>query len=160
MLSSPRRREGLLPAAVLLLGVVVAGVLGTVLMRGPVEVAIPLQADDPACAAASEHWPEEVDGLARTPTEPSDPTVAAWGDPAVIARCGMPALGPTENQCIVVNGIDWVAEDLGDGTRLTTFGRSPAIEVLVPEEHDPAPLVLPAFGEAAEQLPTNDYACS
>ena len=72
----------------------------------------------------------------------------------------MPALGPTENQCIVVNGIDWVAEDIGDGTRLTTFGREPAIEVLVPDEHGPAPLLLPAFSQAAEQLPTNDYACS
>lgn len=127
---------------------------------GPVEVAIPAEAESPACQGASEHWPDEVGGLAPAETDPTDPTVAAWGDPAVIARCGMPALGPTENQCVVVNGIDWVAEDLGDGTRLTTFGRTPAIEVLVPEDHGPGPLLLPAFSEAAKQLPTNDYSCS
>nr|WP_246297260.1 DUF3515 family protein [Janibacter cremeus] len=127
---------------------------------GPVQVAIPVQAEGAACAAASEHWPDEIAGEAPRETDPSDPTVIAWGDPAVIARCGMPALGPTENQCIVVDGIDWVAEDLGDGTKLTTFGREPAIEVLVPDEHGPAPLLLPAFSGAAKQLPTNDYACS
>lgn len=147
----------------LLVSTVILGVLGMVALGiadGPVEVAIPVQAEDPTCTAASEHWPDEMVGAAPTETEPSDPTVIAWGDPAVIARCGMPALGPTENQCIVINGIDWVAEDLGDGTKLTTFGREPAIEVLVPEEHGPAPLLLPAFAEAAKQLPRNDYACS
>lgn len=124
------------------------------------EVAVPVQAEDPACTAASEHWPQEILDEAPRETEPSDPTVIAWGEPAIVARCGMPALDPTENQCIVVNGIDWVAEDLGDGTSLTTFGRTPAIQVIVPEEHGPAPLLLPAFAEAAKQLPTNDYACS
>ncbi|WP_277454925.1 DUF3515 family protein [Janibacter sp. DB-40] len=155
MPSSPRRRARLLPGG---LGLLVLVALGA--CAGPVEVAIPAQAEAPACAAASEHWPAEILGEAPTQTEPSDPTVIAWADPAVIARCGMPALGPTENQCIVVDGIDWVAEDLGDGTKLTTFGREPAIEVLVPDEHGPAPLLLPAFSEAAEQLPTNDYSCS
>lgn len=140
------------------LGLLVVAALGA--CSGPVEVAVPVQAGAPACASASEHWPTQILGEAPTETEPSDPTVIAWGDPAVIARCGMPAPGPTQNQCITVNGIDWVAEDLGDGTKLTTFGREPAIEVLVPEEHGPAPLLLPAFEKAAEQLPTNDYACS
>ena len=127
---------------------------------GAVEVGIPHEADHAACVAAGEQWPDEVKGEETTETDPTDPAVAAWGDPAVIARCGMPPLGPTENQCVVVDGVDWVAEDLGDGTRLTTFGRDPAIEVIVPEEHGPAPLILPAFTEAAKELPRNDYACS
>lgn len=121
---------------------------------------MPAQADDEACTGASEHWPEELDELARAETDPDDPAVAAWGEPAVIARCGMPALPPTEEQCIVVDEIDWVAKELDDGTRLTTFGRDPAIEVIVPDEHGPGPLLLPAFSEAAEELPRNDYACS
>lgn len=124
------------------------------------EVGLPGDADHEACVAASEHWPDEVKELSRTETDPSDPAVAAWGDPAVIARCGMPPLGPTENQCVVVDGVDWVAEDLDDGTRLTSFGRDPAIEVIVPEEHGPAPLLLPAFSDAVKELPRNDYACS
>lgn len=161
MISSPRRREGLLPAVLLLLGVVAAGAVGMAAFAGgPVEVALPVEVDDPACTAASAHWPREVDGQVRAETEPSDPRVAAWGDPAVIARCGMPSLGPTENLCVVVNGVDWVVEDLGDGARLTTFGRKPAIEVLVPKERGPGPQVLPAFADAAKELPRSDLACT
>ena len=148
---SPRRRVAPLLAAVLVLGG----------CSNAVEVALPDDADHEACAAASKQWPEEVKGsLEPTDTDPEDPAVAAWGDPAVIARCGMPELGPTEDQCIVVDDVDWVAEDIEGGTRLTSFGRDPAIEVIVPEEHDPAPLLLPAFSDAVEELPRNDYSCS
>lgn len=151
MLPSPRRRP---TALVLAAGLLLGG------CSSAVEVGIPDEADHEACAAASEHWPEEVTDETPTETDPSDPAVGAWGDPAIIARCGMPALGPTEEQCVVVDGIDWVAEELDDGTRLTTFGRDPAIEVIVPEEHGPGPLVLPAFGDAAEELPRNEHRCS
>lgn len=127
---------------------------------GGVEVAVPAQADTEACAAASGHWPDELAGSGTTQTDPSDPSVRAWGDPAIIARCGMPALGPTELQCVVVDEIDWVAEELSDGTKMTTFGRDPAIEVIVPKDHGPAPLLLPAFTEAVQELPRNDLTCT
>lgn len=124
------------------------------------EVGIPPAADSPACTAAAERWPTDVSGLEPRETTPSSPAIKAWGDPAVVARCGMPAMPPTEEQCVVVNGIGWVAEDLGDGARLTTFGRDPAIEVIVPGEHGPGPLLLPAFSAAVKELPTNDYTCT
>ncbi|HIZ97136.1 MAG TPA: DUF3515 domain-containing protein [Candidatus Janibacter merdipullorum] len=151
MSPSPRRRTTLLVAA----GAVLLGSCSSA-----AEVGIPDDADHEACVAASEHWPEEVKELSPTETDPSDPAVAAWGDPPIIARCGMPALGPTEDQCVVVDDVDWVAEELDDGTRLTSFGRDPAIEVIVPEEHDPAPMLLPAFSEAVQELPTNGRECT
>lgn len=160
MTSSPRRHEGLVPATLLLLAVVGAGVLGTAVTGRPAEVGIPLRADDPACAAASTHWPDEVDGETTRETDPSDPAVRAWGDPAVVARCGVPAMPPTQDQCVVVDEIGWVAEDLGDGTRLTSFGHDPAIEVIVPQVHGPGPLLLPAFSDAVRELPTNGRECS
>ena len=142
-----------------------APVLAAVLVLGgcssAVEVGVPEDAGHEACTQAGAQWPDEVSGdLEPVETDPDDPAVAAWGDPAVIARCGMPALGPTEDQCIVVDGVDWVAEELDDGTRLTAFGRDPAIEVIVPEEHGPAPLLLPAFSDAVKELPRNDYSCT
>ncbi len=149
----PSSRRG--AVTVLAAGLVLAG------CSSAVEVGIPEDADHAACTAASTQWPDTVKGeLERTETDPEDPAAAAWGDPAVIARCGMPPLSPTENQCISVDGVDWVADELDDGTRLTTFGRDPAIEVIVPEEHTPAPLILPAFSDAAKELPRNDYSCS
>lgn len=127
---------------------------------GSVDVALPARADSSACDAAADHWPEELAGLDPTETDPSDPAIRAWGDPAVIARCGMPALGPTKEQCVVVDEVDWVAQELSDGTKMTSFGRDPAIEIIVPQEHGPGPLLLPAFTEAVQELPRNGLTCT
>ena len=61
---------------------------------------------------------------------------------------------------MVVDGVDWVVRELTDGTAATTFGREPAIEVLVPQEHGPVPLLLPAFAAAARSLPETGRHCS
>ena len=86
--------------------------------------------------------------------------MSAWGDPPIIARCGLPAPAPTTDSCVVVDGVDWVVRELTDGTAAVTFGREPAIEVLVPQEHGPVPLLLPAFGGAARSLPETGRHCS
>lgn len=111
-----------------------------------------------ACRSAAAAYPELVSGMPRAPVS-DDAAAAAWGDPAVIARCGAPALAPTATGCIEVDGVGWIPEKLSDGTRLTTFGTEPALEVLVPRAYDPAPLLLPAFDEAARALPPNGLAC-
>lgn len=124
---------------------------------GAVEIALPAESE--RCPAAALNWPATVSGHSREATSPDDAAVASWGDPPVIARCGLAPLVPTEEPCIEVDGVDWVAQELSDGTRLTTFGRDPAIELLVPAEYDPAPLLLPAFTEVAAALPTNGLLC-
>ncbi len=86
--------------------------------------------------------------------------MAAWGDPAIIARCGLPALAPTTLACVTVDGVDWVVRTLSDGSSATTYGTDPAIEVLVPESYGPAPLELPAFAPAVRELPPNGRHCS
>lgn len=124
-----------------------------------VEIAPTPLATGAVCRAVSAAWPAEAGGNERR--EVSDAGAgAAYGDPAIIARCGVPALAPTTEDCIEVDGMGWVAQPLSDGTRFTTFGRDPAIEVLVPRAYAPEPLLLPAFTEAAEQLPTNALACT
>ena len=85
---------------------------------------------------------------------------AAWGDPAVVARCGLDPLGPTTDDCVSVDGVDWVVRTLSDGSAATTYGRDPAIEVLAPAAYGPVPLLLPAFSAAAGALPTNGRRCS
>lgn len=123
-----------------------------------VEVSPAPLANGDVCRAAASAWPAEVGDHARR--EVSDAGAGtAYGDPPVIARCGVPALGPTTDDCIEVDGLGWVAQPLSDGTRFTTFGRDPAIEVLVPKAYAPEPLLLPAFSAAAETLPKNGLAC-
>jgi hypothetical protein len=124
-----------------------------------VEVAPPAQASSPACAAVARAWPSTVGNQHRRDTTSSSPAVRAWGDPPIIARCGVAPIGPTTDECIDVSGIDWVAHRLSDGVRFTTYGRSPAIEVLVPHAYQPEPLVLPAFGRAAGAIPQDEHRC-
>lgn len=122
-----------------------------------VDVTAPDLAEVPACSSVD--WPETVSGLERTATDPEGAWVAAWGDPAIIARCGLPALEPTTFDCVDVDGTDWVVRELSDGTAMSTYGTDPAIEVLVPEDYGPGPLLLPAFGAVAEELPDNGRVC-
>ncbi|WP_076259855.1 DUF3515 family protein [Intrasporangium flavum] len=122
------------------------------------EVALAPQASAPVCRAAE--WPANLSGHARVDTSPADPSVAAWGDPALIARCGLEPLAPTTDECVTVDGVDWVVRRLSDGTMATTYGRDPAVEVLAPAAYGPVPLLLPAFGELARSLPATGRHCS
>ncbi len=124
-----------------------------------VEVSVPTGGTGAACAAVAEHWPETVSGMSRRDTTPSSPGVAAWGDPAVVARCGVAAIPPTSTECIEVDAAGWIPEPLSDGTRFTSFGTDPALEVLVPARYAPEPLLLPAFTAAASALPRNGLRC-
>lgn len=112
------------------------------------------------CDAPDRLWPATVARKDRRPVTPENPDAAAWGDPAIIATCGWPELGPTQEQCVEVDGVDWVAHELSDGVQFRTFGRVAAIEVLVPKAYAPEPLVLPAFAAAAKALPSNGRHCS
>jgi hypothetical protein len=125
--------------------------------RAP-EVALAPAATAAACTSPS--WPVTVAGHTRVPTDPESGSAAAWGDPAVIARCGLEPLGPTTADCVTVDGVDWVVRSLSDGSMATTYGRDPAIEVLAPAAYGPVPLLLPAFTPAASSLPTNGRHCS
>jgi hypothetical protein len=116
--------------------------------------------DSPLCQRVAAAWPTTVGNQQRREVAVQSDGVAAWGDPAIIARCGATSPGPTTDQCHDVNGVDWVSHELDDGVAFTTFGRDPAIEVLVPDDYAPEPLLLPAFGPAAEVVPQEGRRCS
>ncbi len=97
--------------------------------------------------------------MVTTTTTSTSPSVRAWGDPVIIARCGVAPVQPTTADCVAVDDIDWVIEPLTDGIRATTFGRDPAIEVLIPNRYSPGTLLLPAFAAPARSLPTNGHRC-
>ena len=127
----------------------------------PVEVSPAAASADPACARVP--WPQVVAGQEASETTPDSPTTAAWssgGDPAIIARCGVPVPGPTTKECLGVDGVDWVVRHLEDGMAFTTYGRDPAVEVLVPGRYAPEPLVLSAFGGLATHGRATGHRCS
>lgn len=152
------RRASARPMRSLATGLLVLGGAGVVVSGCSSALEVHTPPHSSACEPAAAAWPSRV---ADQPSRDLDASAdaAAWGDPAIIATCGWPALGPTPEDCLDVDGVFWVAERLSDGARFTTFGRDPAIEVLVPQRYAPEPLVLPAFAAAAKALPTNGRTC-
>ncbi|HPF79691.1 hypothetical protein [Nostocoides australiense] len=139
-----------------LAGLVAAPLLLAGCSPGGVDVSPAAQAEAAACQSVA--WPDRLGELART-ASPDDPSLAAWGDPPVIARCGIPALTPTTDECIAVNDVDWVLRKLDDGYAFTTYGTDPGLEVLVPDDYAPETMVLVDFTEIAKGLPRSGRAC-
>ncbi len=124
------------------------------------EVTLPAYANDPACQRAAARWPTTVSKLEARPVSVDSPAARAWGDPPIVALCGTEPIGPTDRPCVGVDGVDWVLLPASDGTRFTTYGRSPAIDVFVPSRYAPEGMVLPSFAAAALTLPENGHHCT
>jgi len=91
------------------------------------------------CATLKGQLPEEVLGQGSTPTDPWSSLLTAWGDPAIVVRCGVPdpeALTET-SQLVTVDDVDWFPEELERGYVFTTYGRTLNIEVTVPDAYQP-----------------------
>ncbi|GAA2461647.1 DUF3515 domain-containing protein [Agromyces soli] len=89
------------------------------------------EASDADCASLVVRLPDTVAELPKRETNAQG--TGAWGEPAsVLLRCGVPVPGPTTERCVSVDGIDWIIDE-SDAPRylFTTYGRTPAVEVLV-----------------------------
>ncbi|AWB95799.1 DUF3515 domain-containing protein [Agromyces badenianii] len=116
------------------------------------------EARDSACAAVVVRLP---DTLARD-TEAEQPKretnaqgTGAWGTPAsVVLRCGAETPGPTTDRCVSVNGVDWVIDET-DAPRylFTTYGRTPAVEVLVDNDVVSGTTVITELADAVSVIP-------
>lgn len=116
--------------------------------------------DSEACRTLVASLPDRLADASRRGAEDAA-GVAAWGDPAIVLRCGTQPYGPNDLQCLTVDGIDWIvaADDPESGAALfATYGRTPAVEVQVPGAYAPAPSALPELAEAIATLP-QDRAC-
>jgi hypothetical protein len=91
--------------------------------------------NDPACADVIVRLPDQVDGKDRRWTDAQ--ATAAWGDPAaVLLTCGVTPPGPTTLRCETVSGVDWVIDESdAPHYRVTTFGRTPAVELYFTTEN-------------------------
>ena len=125
----------------------------------PVAVTLPTGAASPSCQSLSGLWPSTVGSLKPRPVSVDSPAARAWGDPAVVAICGYEPPGPSTLECVAVDGVDWIIQRRSDGVQFTTYGRSPAMDVLIPAAYAPEPLLLPAFSAAARSLPETGRHC-
>jgi hypothetical protein len=95
------------------------------------------------CAAFVDSLPSHVaDQKQRKVTTSGH--AAAWGDPAIELRCGVPRPKGFDrfSQCQHVNGVDWFvpeSQQTGKPTEITmtTVGRTPRVDVRIPADYWP-----------------------
>jgi len=100
--------------------------------------------ENPYCIHLMSRIPVELGGALIRTTDAGAEGVAAWGDPAIVMRCGViqpPSLEAT-SQLFTINEIDWLPEELTSGQRFTSMNTPSFVEVNIPEGYDPASGVL------------------
>lgn len=139
----------------------------------PVELPPAEYAADPDCAEVLQVLPSVIGEAERRPI--GNQATAAWGDPPIALRCGVEPPAPSAERCITVEAggtsIDWLALEADDplvpphGQReqgawtFITYGRVPAIEVVVPVEQggDQPTAALVALGPAVDLAPAQRH---
>jgi hypothetical protein len=144
-----KRTSGAIPAAVL-------GILGLALTgcSAPVTLDPAPDANNPECASVIVNLPERLAGL--TPRETDAQSTKAWGDPSSVRlRCGVPVPPPTaEFPCITVDGIDWLRDATDEPVAVfTTYGRDPAVQVIIDGAVVGGEPVLSGIAGAVAQVP-------
>lgn len=131
-------------------------VVATLLLAGCTP-SVPLKpapdATNPGCAEVVVHLPPTVAELPKRETDAQ--ATGAWGNPAsVLLRCGVPVPGPTTLPCLSINGVDWIEDDSdAPNYRFTTYGRTPAIELVIDSKKVSGSTVLVDLADAAARIP-------
>lgn len=121
---------------------VAAAVLAVAGCAAPVTLQPAPHASDPVCAEVLLRAPQDLLGHERRTT--TSQASRAWGAGPIVLRCGVEPPGPSTERCVRIastegDGIDWIAIEGPDAWTFVTYGRAPAVEVVVP---------LAALGEA------------
>ncbi|QNN52093.1 DUF3515 domain-containing protein [Nocardioides mesophilus] len=161
----PRRRPVLREPGVV---AATAALLLTSACGGPLHVD---PADAPgdqakACRRLVAALPETVADQPRRDVDPAGSTVAAWGDPAIVLRCGVgtPDGFDDLSTCQVTNGVGWFIPEeqiTGEPTEIlmTTVDRTPAVQVRIPREYFPPAAAMVNLAAAIKQTTVQDDPC-
>jgi hypothetical protein len=116
------------------------------------------------CRRLVDQLPERVEGQERR--EPSVAYGAAWGDPAIVLRCGVdePAEFDELASCQIVNDVAWFIPEsqiVGEPVDIlmTTVGRSPNVEVALPEDYFPPATAMVELADAVGRTTTEVDPC-
>jgi hypothetical protein len=115
----------------------------------------PNPATESACVKVFAGLPVRLGDLAPRRTETDSSFVAAWGDPAVVLRCGVrrpTELMPQSAELVIrVDNVDWLPHQTVDSTVFTAIDRSVYVELTVPKKQTAPPL--PQVSDAVAGLP-------
>jgi hypothetical protein len=126
----PRRAAALLVAVLALSG-----------CSAPVALTPAENAADPRCADVVVRLPDVIDDLEERETNAQ--ATSAWGDPAaILLRCGLEPVAASPLPCVLVEDVYWLREGEEGVVTVTTFGRDPAVQVVVDRDQTSPGLVL------------------
>jgi hypothetical protein len=156
---APRSVGAVACAAALVLS---AGCSDTVSVNAP-----PLSgADARACRALIRALPDSVADQRRRPVDDDDGYAAAWGDPAIVLRCGVPKPRGFDKfaTCQVTNGVGWFIPDSqiqGDrvDVLMTTVDRRQNVEVAIPSDYFPPATAMVDLAAAVKRTIREDKPC-
>ncbi len=135
--------------------------LAGILVLSGCAAAVPMtsakDANNPGCATVTVRLPDAVAGLKERDTNAQ--ATGAWGTPAaVLLHCGVAVPGPTTLPCVEVNGVDWIEDDAQKPLyRYTTFGRTPAVEVVVDSNKVSGTTTLVDLAGTLSQIPATAH---
>lgn len=141
-------------ALVVIAGALLAGCTSTVSMQPAPD------ANNPLCAEVTVRLPDRVAGLDRRFTDAQ--ATGAWGDPtSVLLSCGVPVPPPTTMSCQTFDGIDWLIDESQLPQYIaTTYGRDPAVQVILDGSVVGGDAVLKAVAGAVHALPQTGGSCT
>jgi len=90
-----------------------------------------------ACLRLGATLPARLDGESRRRTVPASPLTTAWGDPAVVLRCGVarPAGYNAAAETAVVDGVAWFQQVGSASVTWTLVGRGAYLDLRVPTRY-------------------------
>lgn len=108
------------------------------------------------CSVLHARLPALLDGARRRRTDPVSQRTAAWGNPAVVLRCGVPAppgllTGPAGP--VTVDGVTWLQEVGRHAVRWTAIDRPVYLQLTVPTSYPSQGGFLVALAPAVATLP-------
>jgi hypothetical protein len=96
------------------------------------------------CQRVADALPDNVAGQSRRKTQPAEALGGAWGDPPIIAQCGVavPADFSRSAGCQEADGVGWFVPDsqVNDQSAdvvMSTAGYRPVLQVTVPATYRP-----------------------
>lgn len=141
-------------ALLVIAGALLAGCSTTVAMRPAPD------ANNPLCAEVTVKLPKRVGTLERVFTDAQ--ATGAWGEPsAVLLSCGVPVPPPTTMPCQTFKGVDWLIDESDFPNYIaTTYGRDPAVQVIIDGTQISGSIALEDLANAAQSLPKYGLGCT
>jgi hypothetical protein len=103
--------------------------------------------DQAVCQRVTDALPDKVAGQSRRKTQPAEAFGGAWGDPAIVAQCGVPLPGgfSRASSCTTADGVGWYLpddqfRDPSSDIVISTAGYRPIVQVTIPGSYRPSGL--------------------